>query len=146
MRVFISIILLLAIIGCHDDLMDPHGSLDQIELITDKYEYSPPDSIYLYLRNNSDFKIVLGYRCDYGNLEMYYQRYENDHWSEDRWFIYMYLLCPTVLKTVEGQSTMIHAISVQEFDSTGTYRLFVPFYVPEKDTSIVVTSNSFEII
>lgn len=145
MKTLFILIVLIALSGCREnEPLAPSASLDRITLSTDKIEYTAPDSIFLYLQNKSNVRIILGFRCDYRNLEMYYQEYINT-WSENKWFDYMSLLCPTIMMTLPAGNTYTHSLPGQKFDTSGTFRLEVPVYIPDKDSTVMVRSNSFEI-
>ena len=152
MKIFVSLILFtLFISGCtkeHKGLEAPTGvnmSLDSIYLSTDKTSYSTTDSIHLTLVNKVGSDIEVGYRCTYRNLEMYYQRKENDGWSDNQWFDYMALKCMTIPKTLKSNTKLKHSISSQIFKSAGIFRLLLPCFITKRDSTIVVISNSFAI-
>ena len=144
MKILISsLILALIIFGCEKEPSNMDLS-EQIKLSTDKSSYSKTDSIQLFLENNSDSDIMIGLRCgEY--LELAYQMKENDHWSVDKHFWYMQLDCMTVPDTIKANSIYTYSMPVMFFDTTGTYRLLVPYYVMDLDSSMTVISNSFEV-
>ena len=76
---------------------------------------------------------------------MSYQKKENSHWSDNLLFGYMSLHCPTVLDTIQANSTFTHSIPAEIFESTGTFRLLVDFHIPDKNSNEKVLSNSFKI-
>ncbi len=118
---------------------------EKITLKTDKLSYPASDNIILSLNNNSGKEVILGFRCSYKNLEMFYQQKEKDEWSENRWFGYMNLKCMTIQYKMKNQEVLKDTVSTKEFKTTGIFRLLVPCYIPEKDTNIMVISNEFEI-
>jgi hypothetical protein len=142
-----GIILLFTLIltGC-DTAESPATPFPEgISLKTDNDSYNKGDSIVICLKNNTSSVLDIGFRCSYKNLEMFYQQKENDKWSENKWFGYMNLRCMTIQGKVNKYSQLEHTFSSEEFISSGTFRLLVPCYVPDIDSSIVVISNSFEI-
>lgn len=146
MKLFLTIFLFsLVIAGCENQASLVTPSLEGITLKTDKNVYSDPDSILLKLTNNSGDDIELGFRCSLKNLEMFYQQKEKDEWSENRWFTYMNLKCMTILSKLENKKVLQNTLSTTQFDTKGTFRLLVTCYIAEKDTNVVVVSNSFEI-
>ena len=132
------------LIGCENG-QNVYESEDAISFRTDKEIYSRKDSIRLTLENNSGYDLSIGYRCSEKNLEMSYQKKENDKWSENRWFTYMYLKCMTIPSKVEDNTVLRHAFSAVEFGDTGTFRLQISCYLEEKDTTLTVLSNSFKV-
>ena len=134
-----------AFLSCSIDDSSVSPLPEGISLKTDKDSYTLKDSVIILLKNNSEYVLELGFRCSYKNLEMYYQQKENDKWSENKWFGYMNLKCMTIQSKVNGHSVLRHSFLSAEFKTSGTFRLLVPVYLSEKDSSIVVTSNSFVI-
>ncbi len=132
------------LIGCDNEqnISDPE---DAISFMTEKEIYSRKDSIRLTLENNSGYDLTVGYRCSEKNLEMAYQKKENDKWSENRWFSYMNLKCMTIQSKVKNNTVLRHSFSAAEFGDTGTFRLLVFCYLEEKDTTLTVMSNSFKV-
>ena len=145
MKTFISLILLtLLFLSCEKETTAINGSVNQISFSTDKFSYTSLDTIYLSLDNKKDLGIIIALRCGV-YLEMSYQRKENGHWSEDLWFWYMWLRCPTMLDTVEANSTFNHSLPADIFESTGTFRLLLGCSSTTNDSGEVVISNSFDI-
>lgn len=138
---FMLVVFLLA--GC-DEINEFNKDYEQISLSTDRFSYTELDTINLSLENKSDFNTIIGLRCG-SFLEMFYQRKKNNHWSDNLLLPWMFLRCPTFLETVHSNSTFAHSIPAEVFGSTGSFRLLVNYYVPNKDTSGVLISNSFEI-
>lgn len=145
MKLFIfSLLFSLVLLSCEKDFPGISDLSDQIILTTDKVLYLETDSLNLFLENTSGLDIITGLRCgEY--LEMSYQLKEKGHWSADKYFWFMKLGCPTFPDTIQSKNIFTYSISCTQFDTVGTFRLLVPYYVPEKDTSMVVISNSFEI-
>jgi len=146
MRLILKLILFsIALTSCEDPNSWDTPSFDGITLKTDKNSYTVHDSIKLEMVNNSDYDIELGFRCSMKNLEMFYQQKIDDKWSENKWFTYMNLKCMTIQYELKSSRVLKHSFLAMQFDTTGTFRLLVPYYIPEKDSNIVVVSNSFEI-
>jgi len=139
--IFFSIL----IFSCEKNPTSTNTSLGKISITTDNNFYTQSDSLLIFINNKSGHDIILGYRCSYQNLEMYFQKKENDTWSENQWFGYMSLKCMTILKKINEDKTIKHSILASEFKTIGTFRLVVPCHIPEKDTTIVAISNVFEI-
>ena len=139
------LLLFLMLYSCelHETAEEP--APESIALKTDKGSYRTKDSIKIFLNNNSKNVLTLGYRCSYKNLEMFYQQKENDKWSENKWFNYMNMKCMTIPSKVNKFSVLKHTFSSAEFNGTGTFRLLLPVFIPGKDSSFVVVSNSFVI-
>ncbi|MBN2425606.1 MAG: hypothetical protein JXR46_13340 [Calditrichaceae bacterium] len=135
---------LLLITGCQKEATDISASIDQIDFSTDKQSYTLLDSIKLNLTNNTDDDIIIELRCGF-YLEMFYQKKENSNWSDDLWFGYMSLRCPTELDTIPASSTYTHSLHANIFNSTGTFRLLVEVHKPTMNNSETIISNSFKI-
>ena len=131
--------------GCNTDDSAVTPLPEGISIETENGSYAMGDSVVLFLKNDTKYVLVLGYRCSFKNLEMYYQQKENDKWSGKKWFGYMTLKCMTIQSKVNDHSVLRHVFSSAEFKTSGTYRLLVPVYLSDKDSSIVITSNSFVI-
>jgi hypothetical protein len=129
--------------GCKDQPVET-GTPDPIRLSTDKNEYERSDSLKVLLANNSNVEITVGLRCS-RFLEMFYHEKNDDQWSDNKWFWYMALACPTLLDTVGTTTTLEHSLPAETFRSQGTFRLVVQTYVPIDDTVLTVFSNSFRI-
>jgi len=142
-RLILSFIFL-QVVGCADQGTDPVTSLEQIRFSTDAPSYATSDTIRLSLENNSQSDITVGLRCGW-YLEMFYQKRENEVWSDNLWFPYMSLRCVTVPKIVKMNTTFGHSLPAEMFYSTGTFRLKVTVYIERVDTSLSLVSNSFEI-
>ncbi len=138
------ILIFLLILSCRRDLTGVENSIDQISLSTDKFSYTVSDSINIYLENRSGFDIITGLRCG-AYLEMFYQKKENNVWSDNLWFWYMSLKCATLPDTIPSNNTFTHSKPSKIFESTGTFRLLVEVYLPERNASKTIISNSFEI-
>lgn len=145
MKMFMSFtFLFLLIFSCKKEIVSVDNSIKPIRLSIDKLLYTELDSIYLSLENKSVLDIIIGLRCGV-YLEMSYQIKENNHWSDSKYFWYEGLKCPTFLDTIQSKRTFAYSMASGIFDSTGTFRLLIPYYVSSIDTSMVVISNSFEI-
>ena len=76
---------------------------------------------------------------------MFYQKKENNDWSENLWLGYMSLRCLTVLDTIQANSTFTHSLPADTFGSTGTFRLIVEVHKPATNCRETIISNSFKI-
>jgi len=121
--------------GCQDPISTDEGN--GIVLQTTNNSFFTTDSIKVLIENKtySNFEITL--RCG-SFLEMYYQKKENDSWSNYLWFSWMSLKCVSDIETIKGHNNFQFMIPSNEINASGTYRL-----VLANDTSIV--SNSFEV-
>jgi len=117
---------------------------DEITFSTDRLSYAESDTIHLSLKNNSAVDITSGLRCG-AYLEMFYQKREIEKWSDNLWFWYMSLRCPTHLNTIKAKTTFAHSIPAAILDSTGTFRLLVTFHSLQPDSSLTLVSNVFQI-
>ncbi len=147
MRISIKIILFLALIlSCEKNPTSIKISSDQFTISTDKNYYTGSDSIFINIENKSDFDLTIGFRCSYENLEMFYQKQEGiNQWSDTLWFDYMSYKCMTLLKKLKSNQTLKHSLFSGDFKSKGKFRLLLPCYVNEKDSSFIIISNVFEI-
>lgn len=93
------------------------------------------DTIYLKIDNTTDTNFEIALRCGQF-LEMFYQKKENNNWSDALFFSYMYLKCPTFIDTIKSNDSFQSLIKVDLFETTGTFRLVL---------NNSVSSNSFEI-
>jgi len=130
-----SLLIIFFSIGCEGPLSTIENN--RIIFRTTSNSYFTTDSIKVFIKNNtlSDFKIAL--RCG-GYLEMYYQKKENNTWSNNLWFSWMSLTCFTTINTIKKYNAFEFTIPSDEIDVSGTYRLILA-----NDTLIV--SNSFEV-
>jgi len=145
MRAFAYILLLsLIVIGCEKNSALLENISEKVRLYTDAPSYHEKDSINLFLENNSSFDIITGMRCGQ-YLEMGYQINEKNKWSDEKYFWYMQHRCLTFPDTIHANSTFSYSFPATLFDTTGTFRLTLPYYIPEKDSGMVAVSNSFEI-
>ena len=130
-----SLLIIFVAIGCEEPLSTKGNN--QIVFHTTDNSYFTTDSVKVFIKNNtlSDFKIAL--RCG-GYLEMYYQKKENNTWSNNLWFSWMSLTCFTTINTIKKYNAFEFTIPSDEIDVSGTYRLILA-----NDTLIV--SNSFEV-
>ena len=145
MKLFVfSLLFSLVLFSCEKEFPGISNFSDQIILTSDKVIYPTSDSVNILLENTSGLDIITGLRCgEY--LEMSYQLKEEGNWSADKYFWFMKLGCPTFPDTIQSKNIFTYSIPCAQFDTVGTFRLLVPYYVPGKDTSVVVISNSFEI-
>ena len=140
---FSAFLLLLIIVNCQNPT-STENSLNKISFLTDKTSYTILDSINIVLENRSNSDIYIGLRC--GNyLEMFYQKKEDNVWSDNLWFWWMSLRCPTVIDSIRPNTVFTYLIKSEIFDTTGTYRLVIDFYEQIEDTMISKFSNTFTI-
>jgi len=137
------ILLLLVIISCKDPFFT-ENSHESITLRTDKTSYTRSDSVKIVLWNGSDSDFIIGLRCNEW-LEMWYQKKENDCWSDNLWFWYMSFKCPTFVDTLHPNNAFSFSISSEKFKSVGTYRLTRDFNNSIDNMNGGIYSNSFEI-
>ncbi len=146
MKYLFTVILLSFLLpGCKKNPIAVSTSLEQVSITTEKDSYSQWDSVNIIIENKSGQDILLGYRCTYNNLEMYFQKQENDKWSKNQWFAYMSLKCMTIIRKINKDNTLQHSLAANEFKTVGKFRLSVPVYFPERDTTLTAFSNTFEI-
>ena len=141
---FYPFLLAILLSSCIDEFTEKNELANSINFTSNKTLYQNSDTMELSLQNNSDYNIIVGKRCNIW-LEMTYQERKDGKWSSDKNFQYMYLKCATFADTTNTNSTSKYKLPCNFFNSTNTFRLLVPCYIPDKDTSIVVISNSFEI-
>jgi hypothetical protein len=142
--VILSFALILWIIGCQNQSTEISNSSEQVSFSTNSSSYVESDTIKLSLRNNASYDITVGLRCGL-YLEMFYQKQVNQDWSDTLWFSYMSLRCLTDLDTVLMKHSFAHSMPAQIFNSTGTFRLLIDVHIPQRDTSLMVISNQFQI-
>ena len=80
---FLSILFFLVLSSCQNPT-NTETPINQINFTTDKTTYSKLDSINIILENKSDSEFLIGLRCN-TYLEMFYQKKENNVWSDDLW-------------------------------------------------------------
>ena len=128
----------LLIISFAVSCQDPVSSDDnKITFYTTNNSYLPSDSVTVFIENNMNSNYEIFLRCG-AYLEMYYQKKDNNSWSNNLWFSWMSLKCISVPKTIMGHNVFEFIFPSKEIDTTGIYRLILA-----NDTSIV--SNTFEI-
>ncbi len=139
---FSSIVLFLFLSGCQNPT-DTETHINQINFTTDKTFYSKLDSINIILENKSESEFLIGLRCN-TYLEMFYQKKENNVWSDDLMLRYMSFRCPTAIDTVEPNNKLNYSIKSEMLDSTGMYRFALRYHSIE-NVEAVKYSNSFVI-
>ena len=132
--IYSGLFLIFISIGCEEPLSTKENN--QIVFHTTDNSYFTTDSVKVLIENKSysDFEVFL--RC--GGLAMYYQKKENNSWSNYLWFSWMSLKCVSTSETIKGHNNFQFVIPSNEINVSGTYRL-----VLANDTLIV--SNSFEV-
>lgn len=133
--IFSVLFIIFFTVGCKDSISTNDNS--EIVFQTVNNFFTNADSIKVLIENktNSEFEVFL--KCS-GDLEMYYQKKENDSWSNYVWFSWMSLKCISTPEKIKGYNVFQYIIPFNEINENGTYRL-----VLANDTSVV--SNSFEI-
>ena len=145
MKIFILFFFLsLLSISCQNYSTDIENRKDQIYLSSEKDSYSKQDTIKFYLENNSNNDIVISLICG-TYLDMMYQMNENNVWSDNLFFGFVNLNCPVFLDTVYIDNSFTCSLPANKFNSTGIFRVLVPYSVPKEDSTMFVFSNSFEI-
>ena len=135
MKLFTLILLfLLFILNCSNQPTNS-DSAKRVNFFTDKHFYFETDTINFTLLNHSDSTLYIGLRCG-TMLEMFYQKKENNIWSDNLLFDYMLLNCPTFLDSVKSDGKFKQSIPATIFKSRGTFRLKV---------NEEIISNSFDI-
>ena len=134
MRKVICFLLVSFTISCQNPIS---SDKNQITFHTRNNSYLTTDGITVFIENgmNSDFEIFL--RCG-SYLEMYYQKKDNDSWSNYIWFSWMSLKCTSVPEIIKRHDIYEFTIPSEEINIIGTYRLILA-----NDTSFI--SNTFEI-
>ncbi|GAB6283719.1 MAG: hypothetical protein STSR0008_25120 [Ignavibacterium sp.] len=130
-----SLLIIFFAIGCQE----PTSTNENNKVIfqTSNNSFFTTDSIMVSIENKtySNFEVFL--KCgEY--LEMYYQKKENDSWSDHLWFSWMSLKCISTPETIIEHNNFQFIIPSNEINENGTYRL-----VLANNTNIV--SNSFEV-
>lgn len=145
MKIFILFFSLsLLSISCQNHSTDIENRKDQIQLSSEKDSYSKQDTIKFYLENNSNNNIVISLICG-TYLDMMYQMNENNVWSHNLFFWFVNLDCPVFLDTVYIDNSFTYSLPANKFNSTGIFRVLVPYSVPNEDSTMFVFSNSFKI-
>ena len=139
----VTILLFIIVVGCQNSISTGNAT-DRISFRSDKTSYSISDTIDIILKNESYSKILIGLRCG-GYLEMFYQKKEENIWSDNLSFWYMSLRCLTVVDTLESNNIFNYSLESAIFDSTGTYRLVLKYYRSSENIERIEYSNSFEI-
>lgn len=149
MKIFLlSVSFLFLFFGCQKSSTGINNSESQITLTTDKSFYVQSDTIKVTLRNNSDANIVFMTRN--GCMILYYQKYQNNGWSDILDLNNCPWKGPDVQKTLKPDDSFTQILEPDIFSSTGTFRLVVKLISPKQsaeksDNGLNVFSNSFEI-
>ncbi len=143
-KLFSLFLLTLFIFSCAEVNINDNDFGEDITITTDKSIYQKSDTISLLLENHSDFTVIVGKRCNRW-LEMTFQEKIDGKWSSDKYFQYMFLKCLTSLDTVHTNYSDTFLLPSDFFEKANTVRFRVPCYIVDKDTSIIVISNLFEI-
>ena len=117
-------LLALILLGCSTDPSNPNINEDSINLMTTKTSYFSSDTITTRIENDSTNAYFFGLRCgEY--LEMFYQKKLNGEWSENQWFWFMSLYCPTTIDSIISGETYEYDLPAEWFEDIGTFRLNV---------------------
>ena len=143
MKNTISALLFLVAFGCKSPTTTDN-LLDQVIFQTDQISYTKSDSINIDLENKSYFDIEIGLRCGL-YLEMFYQKKENNIWSDDLQLWDGTLRCPTIADTLQPNNSINLFIKSEKFNSTGTFRLGLNYYNLTRGAAIIKYSNPFDI-
>jgi hypothetical protein len=137
MRSIISFCLLIFFfaVGCQEVVSTNENNGIVFQTVNNSFYTS--DSIKVFIQNNTFSDFEIGLRCG-KYLEMYYQKKENNTWSNNFWFSWMSLECVTHIDTINKFNVFEFTIPPNEIDVSGTYRLILAI-----DNSVV--SNSFEV-
>lgn len=142
----VSLFSVALVLGCAKEPTDVVSLPAKVVVTTEKNVYHLSENVAFNIKNYSGFPLILGFRCGFPHLEMYYQRKENNQWSDTLWFDYMSLRCPTVSDTLAANLPFSSAIPASEFGGVGTYRLLVPVVLQaDKDLPELVPGNPFAI-
>jgi hypothetical protein len=133
--IFSVLFIIFFTVGCKDSIST--NDSNQIVFHTKSNSYITTDSITVLIENNTNSKFEFFLKCG-ENLEMYYQKKENELWSNSLWFSWMSLECVSIPETINVNNYFQFSIPSNEIIEVGTYRLLIA-----NDTNIV--SNSFEI-
>lgn len=119
------LVLVIFIPGC---LLNPDSDGPSVEFFTNQTYYLSTDTLTVVLKNNSTDVLNIELRCaDY--LEMYFQKRENGQWSENRWFWYMSLRCPTFSDSILPWQSYSYKLPAEWFHDSGVFRLVMePYY------------------
>ncbi len=140
---FINLIYFILIVSCQNST-SPENSFNRISFLTNENSYTKLDSINILIENNSAFNIVVALRCG-KYLEMFYQKKENNVWSDNVPFRWMTLKCLSVLDTIKSNTVFKHTIKPETFETCGTYRLVLTLHKQSSDATITKFSNTFKI-
>ncbi len=146
--ILLSVSFLFLFFGCQKNSTGINDSESQIILTTDKSSYVQSDTIKVTLRNNSDADIVFTTRN--GCMILYYQRYQNNGWSDILDLNNCPWKVPDVPDTLKPNGSFTQNLEPGIFSSTGTFRLVVKLIAPKQSVEnsgnrLKVFSNSFEI-
>jgi len=147
MRITSYLLMIFVVISyCDRNTTGIDAAKNRVRLFTDKTTYSrTEDTIMVSLENNTSSYIVFGLRCN-TFLETEYQRMEKSDWSEAQMFsFYKTMFCATFIDTLESGLKYKQNFLVSHFDSTGTYRLLMHFFIPATGSVRYVFSNTFEL-
>lgn len=139
---------LVLLISCKKETTGINVPVDQINFLPDKNFYTQSDTIEVTLTNNSNVNLVFETRT--GRLIMYYQKKEDNGWTDISYFYFSSLRGPSVMNTLKPNSSFTQSMPPNIFNSTGTFRLVIYLSEseglnPETNKDIIVYSKSFKI-
>ncbi len=109
------------ITGCSTN---PYTDEYSIDFLTDQTSYISTDTITVVIINDSTDVFNIGLRCgEY--LEMFFQKKKDGEWSENQWFWYMSLRCPTEIDSILPNESYSYELPAEWFDDVGTFRLIM---------------------
>ena len=139
-----ALIILIICAGCSDQLTSPKDPGSQINLSTDKSFYTLLDTINIILKNNSAEDLMVGLRC--GNfLELSSQKQSDSGLLNYPEFWYMSLGCATFPDTVKSKLERVYSLPADIFNNNGNFRFVLNAYILQRDSSLILTSNFFNI-
>lgn len=106
--------------------------------------YTTSDSVVVVLDNQSNSNIIFTRRSG-KYLEMYFQKKENNEWSNNLWFWWMSLKSFSKIDTLQSNTIFNYSFTAETFDTTGIYRLVIEFHINKSNSIISKFSNSFEV-
>ncbi len=115
-----SFYIIVLIISACSSATDPDES--SAILKTEQAQYLQTDTINVILVNHTSDNYLYALRCGV-YLEMYFQKLENGTWSENKWFWYMSLRCPSVIDTLKPGDSFKYALPAEWFKDSGSFRL-----------------------
>jgi hypothetical protein len=117
-----SFYIIVLIISACSNATNPDES--SVIIKTGQEEYLQTDTINVILSNHTSDNYLYALRCG-GYLEMFFQKLEKGTWSENKWFWYMSLRCPSVIDTLKPGDSFKYALPAEWFKDSGSFRLIM---------------------